>query len=238
MMTSLLPAKRSSSFLLVFLLILCTLAIQGCIPIATGIPAVDTANIAVGAVVLTIGGISEALDDDPDIDPDIDPYIDPDDLYQFDLRQGEELLLYSRSPVQGYRGYDRRLLITNERVLYWIADNVQSLSTQHWLPPESVDHIDIRQIELYKITMGGKHQHTYRLRLHLYGGLETKDFYYEFTSISHKEKITQAIQTQVDYINMIRMELGISIPVTITTSEMVELNEPVISELRARRQIK
>ena len=45
----------------------------------------------------------------------------------------------------------------------------------------------------------------------------------------------QAIQTQVDYINTIRSELGILIPETVTTSELRKLNKPVVDELRARR---
>jgi len=230
-MKSLLPAKRSSSFLLVLLFILCTLAIQDC-SVRTGVTAIDIASIIIES-------------NQPEYDLDIDP----DDFYKsgYDrlLRQGEEVLLYSYFSNRT-TGERRKLAITDERVLYWIADDeeaysygqkvVYSNSQQSSFIPESVDHIDIRQIELYKIATTA--EHSYRLRLHLYGVLEAADYYFVFTSNSQKVEFTQVIQTQVDYINTIRNELGVTIPETVTTSELIKLNEPVIAVLRARRKIK
>ena len=45
----------------------------------------------------------------------------------------------------------------------------------------------------------------------------------------------KTVQSQLEYINMIRNELGIIIPEPVTASELEKLNESVIAELRKRR---
>jgi len=218
-MTSLLPAKRSSSSLLVFLLILISLANQGCVPIYTGVPVIDAANIAAGAVCLTIDTISNALDNDPD-DADAEKNIT--EFYETGLgiflRAGEEVLFYSRN------AWREKITVTNERVfithVYRDSDNIF----------KSIEHVDIRKIDWLMWSEKSPKE------IHIYTYDSASPVV--FTYYADKEKITQVIQTQVDYVNTIRCELGITIPETVTTSELIKLNEPVIAELRARRQIK
>ena len=219
-MTSLLPAKRSSSFLLVFLLILGSLANQSCVPIYTGVPVIDAANIGAGVV---LGILHKAPDDEPD---DVtEPHKDGQGHF---LRDGEKVEYY------GVCNSKADLAITNDRVLL-LSPGYRLDNEIYW----SIEHIEINRIDLPKEKgiWGGT---IYReIHLYPYDSVDAEILYCD-SSGRKKEitQITQAIQTQVDNINMIRKELGISVPATVTTTELIKLNEPVIAELRARRQIK
>lgn len=134
--------------------------------------------------------------------------------------------LLSEEKVLQYReNYGDVIALTDERILYNTGPRDGCWRPSY--PNESVDLANIR-----KIAWQRKYRNIDFIHLDLYGELGTVDIDYPWDD----ERITQAIQAQVDYINTIRNELGISIPESVTTSELNKINKPVIAELRARRK--
>jgi hypothetical protein len=132
------------------------------------------------------------------------------------LRPGEQVLFYGQW-VWRPDGY---VVVTDERVFYWDTHYHGRCGSQGRFV--SVDHVDIKRI--YR--PGSK----LYLVLELYARREVS-----VCGVHTWKQVAKTVQSQLDYINMIRNELGIIIPETVTVSELEKLNEPVIAELRKRR---
>ena len=141
------------------------------------------------------------------------------------LHDGEKIEYY------GICNSKAKVAITNDRVLL-LPPGYRLDNEIYW----SIEHIEINRIDLpkEKSIWGG----TFIREIHLYpyDSVDAEILYCDSSGRKNEiTQITQAIQTQINRVNDIREQFGISIPETVTTAELKKLNEPVVSELKARR---
>ena len=146
-----------------------------------------------------------------------------------ELLPGEQVLFFSES--RG-RGYGKKIAITDERVLYYAYDiNDHKVLVRRFM---FVHLVNVKSVE-----WRGRQTLKDRDRLHFTVLDEFENLkYYRYISYNYSwdiEEITRVIQTQLDYINKIRNDLGISVPTDVSPSDLRALNTPVVAELRKRR---
>lgn len=134
------------------------------------------------------------------------------------LRPGEPVLFYDLWQFNP----PAYIVVTDERVFYWDTyEGGRCGYPKSQGSYVSVDHYEVMELVTPKVFQ-------WYIILELYDGSEV-------SLCVNNPSLTKLLQSQVDFVHQIRDELGISVPQTVTTNRLKELNKPVLAEIRARR---
>jgi hypothetical protein len=215
-MRFLLQSERTSSFLLIALLFLSTLAIQACVPIYTGVPAIDAANVALGAIPVIASSSEYGTGEKCSLS--YDDFIET-KKSNGKLRKEESVLLKNiwSEPNDGF------LIITNERAIAY----------HHMYQCRIYELVMVERAEKIHCQLGC-------IGIKLYGTPSSNTPYGLITLNKDNDEIIDIINEQVELYDSIRSELGIVVPEDIyppnLERELKRLNKDVIAEARSRRK--